>query len=278
LVIYHATFVALHGPENNLMTIGNQIANQGQSSAPPPGFSKLIGSQLPPTFLRSTFTTAQLDEFLNAWTASPSFTISVEHAGGGTRILEVMSKKLSPESRRDTPFLGFCVCQLGLLNLIAARQLALLDRNCSPVELKILAQVAIGILAGHSNVFSASNSGRKLLEKIMIEISGGEMTMDKLSDMWSKDPQSVGYREGGDEMMSSLIRANTSKTIGVILDEPGMCAGTMMVMTGNPPGQDSNKGNLQKDLAAMMQAHEAGLTVENEFAVHMRDERNDQCK
>ncbi|KNC98179.1 uncharacterized protein SPPG_06583 [Spizellomyces punctatus DAOM BR117] len=220
LVIWHATVATLHGPDYNMMTMGSQIVGSLQSMA---------GTQRPPSHITAGFmTAARLDEVLAAWQNSPSFGKAIEHAAVGSRLLEEMAARVEAKKRRDTPFFGYCVCQLGLLNLIAARQLALMQRTANPDEtvasvLKHRATSSISILYHQSQVFSASKTGMQLLERVMTEIAGGEVTMRVMGEL-AREGRSGTEDAAVKEM---LVRKAMGQTAQKVLEEPGQCAGTM---------------------------------------------------
>lgn len=110
LVIYHATVATLHGPDYNMMTMGSQIAGSLQSLIPQgaggPSFRP------PPHIAAGFMTAARLDEVLTLWQNSQSFGKAIEHGAVGSRLLEEMAARVEKKRRRDTPFFGYCVCQL----------------------------------------------------------------------------------------------------------------------------------------------------------------------
>ncbi|KAI9098585.1 hypothetical protein DFS34DRAFT_649285 [Phlyctochytrium arcticum] len=251
LVTWHATFATLHGPDYNMMTIGNQIA--GSFKLPSTG-----GVRNPPPHIAAGFlSSARLDQVLQAWQHSPSFDIAVEHAGVATNVLAEMAAKVPPAKRRDTPFFGYCCCQIGLLNLIAARQIAFEHTQSMPSSpagaspdspspataeppssstttsspyktpnyLQSLATTAIQTLQHQSPQFSASKTGMNLLHQIMLELAGGQITMNVMQEMENK-----GMTGRGDwSIKEALMRRATSRTAREVLEDPGKCAGTMGV-------------------------------------------------
>ncbi|KAJ3284032.1 hypothetical protein HK104_010123 [Borealophlyctis nickersoniae] len=110
VVIYHATAATLHGPEYNMMTMGNQIAGTlrsfgGGGPAGPPGGARRGGTYRPPHHIAASFmSAARLDQVLTSWQHSESFGKSLEHAARGTIVLEEMMENMPEEKRRDTPF------------------------------------------------------------------------------------------------------------------------------------------------------------------------------
>ncbi|KAI8818777.1 uncharacterized protein EV422DRAFT_536809 [Fimicolochytrium jonesii] len=106
LVIYHAACATLHGPDYNMMAMGVQIAAAGSSG----GAGK--STMQPPPHVVHLFAVARLDEVLTAWQGSESFGRALDHAAKGSLLLEEMAGRVPPGKRRDTPFFGYCVCQL----------------------------------------------------------------------------------------------------------------------------------------------------------------------
>lgn len=122
----------------------------------------------------------------------------------------------------------------GLLNLIAARQLALMQRDIpqnAPQDslsavLKHRAESSISILQNQANVFSASKTGMQLLAKIMTEVAGGEITMRVMGEL-AKEGRAGS--EGDKGMKELLVRKSMGNTAQKVMEEPSRCAGTMGV-------------------------------------------------
>ncbi|KAJ3046268.1 hypothetical protein HDV00_000081 [Rhizophlyctis rosea] len=265
LVIWHATQATLQGPDYNMMTMGSQIASNlrslgGKGDAPGPKRAA------PPHITAAFMSTSRLEEVLTEWQNSDSFNKALDHAAKGAKMLEEMSKRVPLEKRRDTPFFGYCVCQLGLLNLIAARQLSIKAlpssttlithtttttttmtataaepkaqrttttqkqqvtiQQITPQNLHTLTIPSLEILKTQSNLFSASATGLKLLEKVMTEIAGGEITMKILEGMRK---QGRGVGKNSERVAAELVRRGTGEGVGEGLDRPGECAGTMVM-------------------------------------------------
>ncbi|TPX58880.1 hypothetical protein PhCBS80983_g02839 [Powellomyces hirtus] len=221
LVIWHASAATLHGPEYNMMAIGNQIVTGAAGAAK--------ASHIAQDFLSA----ARLDEVLRIWQDSSSFGIALEHASRASGVIEQMVYNVAPNKRRDTPFFGYCVCQLGLVNLIAARQLTLLrafqpsvqdDPNSLSSTLKHRASMSIHILDHQSKRFTASKSGMDLLHKVMTEIAGGDITMKVLDELARKGAAGA---EGSGGFKEVLVRKAMSESVKKVMEEPSICAGTM---------------------------------------------------
>ncbi|KAJ3023844.1 hypothetical protein HKX48_000532 [Thoreauomyces humboldtii] len=225
LVIWHASAVTLHGPDYNMMAMGNQIATKLDKSGE---------SKTPPHIAASFLTAARLDEVLTIWQNSTSFGVALEHASRGSALLEEMAYRCEPKRRRDTPFFGYCVCQLGLINLIAARQIALMQRDYpssasdDPTSLsstlKHRATMSINILQHQSRTFSASKTGMLLLHRVMTEVAGGEITMRVMDELASRGAAGA---EGAGGFKEMVVRRSMGQTARQVIEEPGTCAGTM---------------------------------------------------
>lgn len=65
-----------------------------------------------------------MEAALTAWQSSPWFSRCVDYATRAAKVLKVIEQMSGNETRKDTPLFAFCTYQLGLINLLAARQLA----------------------------------------------------------------------------------------------------------------------------------------------------------
>ncbi|RKO88660.1 hypothetical protein BDK51DRAFT_47918 [Blyttiomyces helicus] len=248
LVVYHVVMITLHGPSYNLMQIGKQLV-------PASGPFGSVGSGLASDFPNSlTF-----DNLLESWQNSPSFDVALHHAEMGISVLEEMTAHVPPERRRDTPFFGYSLCQLGLITLLAARQTTLADatgyagmapaascpsqaRTMQPLSSKGLplstlpslskalqtrAAVPIAVLAHQVERFPASNTGQKLLLEMMTEIAGGEVTLSILAELREQGSVDAGA-SFGQAMARNLVQRAMGKSAEEVLALPGKCAGIMM--------------------------------------------------
>ena len=67
-----------------------------------------------------------------------------------------------------------------MINLIAARQLALTNQPSLSLHLRHRASLSMDVLESHAQVFTANETGRRLLERFLLEIQSGEYTMSML--------------------------------------------------------------------------------------------------
>ncbi|KAI9034093.1 hypothetical protein DFJ74DRAFT_5151 [Hyaloraphidium curvatum] len=109
----------LFAPEYNLTATAMRLACKDNVVLHPAA----DGSVHADTFSRAQTEIRQVDAALSAWQSSSWFARSVDYASRGSRLLRVIEQMSGNETRRDTPLFAFCAYQLGLLNLIAARQL-----------------------------------------------------------------------------------------------------------------------------------------------------------
>ncbi|KAJ3144879.1 hypothetical protein HDU89_007682 [Geranomyces variabilis] len=230
LTIWHCSAATLHGPDYNMMSMGRQIVT-GRDAVTP--------SKTPAHVTADFMSAARLDEVLIAWQGSMSFGIALEHASRASAVLEEMATRVPPNKRRDTPFFGYCVCQLGLINLIAARQVALLRAagqehpNSLTAMLKHRAATSMHILDHQSKWFTASKSGMDLLHKVMTEVAGGDLSLKFLDDLARRG---AAGSEGSGGFKEVLVRKAMGQTVKAGMQEPGLCAGTM-AMGGHLFGQ-----------------------------------------
>jgi hypothetical protein len=204
--------------------------------------------EIPEELKRFVRDSAHLDSILSSWEVSDGFGVALEHAERGTELMNLMKNQneIYQFSSRDSPFIGYCYCQIvkdliiqGLVNLIAVRQLALLkmrnpdsnaDQFCQSYRQK--AQVVMNLLESHSKSFSASGTGKGLLESIIAEIGGGQYAMKVLQVAQNSTNPYIKAQKISDRMVQTIIKQGMGKTTGDILNEPGKCAGTSMQPEG----------------------------------------------
>ncbi|RKO88659.1 hypothetical protein BDK51DRAFT_47917 [Blyttiomyces helicus] len=270
LLIYHATMVTLHGERKGgscaLFGICNLV--QGFKETGPSYNLMVIAKQLAPcsgpfgsadpAITEEILNSSALDELLTAWQTSKSFLVALDHADRGITILEEMNAYVSPERRRDTPFFGYSLCQLGLVMLLGARQstladayvplpspparsatipqherlhhLPLLSRSATTNTLHSRAAIIAAALGDQGHRFAGSRTGEKLLRNMMAEIAGGEMTLGILADLQRKG---IGIdAAAGQAVASQLVRRAMGRSTEDVFESPGLCAGSMLREAG----------------------------------------------
>lgn len=71
-------------------------------------------TNFPPELSRFIRESEKLDTVLNQWQHSDSFALALEHADLGTKVMRelVQRNRQFDIASRDTPFFGFCCCQI----------------------------------------------------------------------------------------------------------------------------------------------------------------------
>jgi hypothetical protein len=121
------------------------------------------------------------------------------------------------------------------VNLIAARQLAIykFKKPFSNAEslsstYNSRAQVVMKTLERHSKVFTASETGRNLLQQIVYEIQGGQMSMGVIQEQLESQDEYIMSQDPNSGLFQHVVKEGMSTTTKKILRDPGQCAGTLM--------------------------------------------------
>ena len=98
LVIYHTTYICLHGPEYNMMTMGQEVFHLPMA----PHMKK---------FVRDI---SLLDQILEQWENSESFVAGLRHADRAVCLIKAKIErgKQANIENFDTPFFSYCCCQV----------------------------------------------------------------------------------------------------------------------------------------------------------------------
>ncbi|RKO92068.1 hypothetical protein BDK51DRAFT_41112 [Blyttiomyces helicus] len=183
MVVFHATMALLHGeigpdlgPSSNLLKLANElISHPGASPHPRPD----------PTL------TVAPDALLFSWYTSQSFNTALSHTRRGISVLSEMTARVPPTNRRDTPFYGFAVRVLGLVELFAAREIMLAGGGATAQEHLLRVAVPVAALGSQRALFGASRLGERLLQDLFTEIAGWEMTPAFVDGMRERGGQAL---------------------------------------------------------------------------------------
>jgi hypothetical protein len=93
-----------------MMAMGEDILKSLGTGTP----LDLSNSNFPPELSRFIRESEKLDTVLNEWQHSDSFALALNHADVGTQLMRelVQRNKQFDIASRDTPFFGFCCCQI----------------------------------------------------------------------------------------------------------------------------------------------------------------------
>lgn len=94
------------------------------------------------------------------------------------------------------------------------------------------ATVVMSMLENHSKVFTASETGRSLLNQIMAEITSGQVAVGILNDALNSSGPHVAGSNPETGIIKTIVGQGMGKTTGKLLEDPGKCAGTMMQPEG----------------------------------------------
>jgi hypothetical protein len=82
-----------------MMEMGQDILKSLGTSTP----------DFPPELSRFIRESEKLDSVLQVWQHSDSFSLALEHAEKGTKLMQLLNCSVNT---RETPFFGFCCCQI----------------------------------------------------------------------------------------------------------------------------------------------------------------------
>jgi hypothetical protein len=87
-------------------------------------------------------------------------------------------------------------------------------------------------LERHSKVFTASETGRNLLQQIVHEIQGGQVSMEVIQEQFESQNEYVMTQDPNSGLLQHVVKEGMSTTTRKILRDPGQCAGTLMQPEG----------------------------------------------
>ncbi|RKO87971.1 hypothetical protein BDK51DRAFT_31374 [Blyttiomyces helicus] len=150
----------------------------------------------------------QLDDVLVSWQRSEFFVASVNHAAKGTKIIKEMNAHGRPRVPRGHYILTRATAFLGTINLLAARQIVVLElpppdetatppgsgdppqgRNLlsAPSILRRRAEICAQELALHVPFCQAAKASESLLRLLKLEVEGGDGTYALMLNMRNPD-------------------------------------------------------------------------------------------